>query len=49
MKVMMTLLKGGDDLSITLERTPRRLSSYKYPLQVENSLYFVLRSMNIPS
>ena len=41
------ILRGGDDLSATLKRTPRRLSSYVYALFTHRDL--VLRSMNIPS
>ena len=37
------ILRGGDDLSIALKRTPRRLSSYVC------GLFTVLESMNIPS
>ena len=41
------ILRGGDDLSVTLKRTPRRLSSYVYALFTHRDL--VLQSMNIPS
>ena len=41
------ILSGGDDLSVTLKRTPRRLSSYVYALFTHRD--FVLQSMNIPS
>ena len=41
------ILIGGDDLSITLKRTSRRLSSYVYALFTHRDL--VLQRMNIPS
>ena len=41
------ILSGGNDLSIILNRTPRRLSSYVHALFTHRDL--VLRSMNIPS
>ena len=40
-------LRVGDNLSIILTRTPRRLSSYVYALFAHQDL--VLQSMNIPS
>ena len=41
------ILRGGDDLSITLKRTPRRLNAYVYALFTHQDL--VLQSMKIPS
>ena len=40
------ILKGGDDLSVTLKGTPRRLSSWLYALFTHRD--FVVRSLNIP-
>ena len=41
------ILKGGDDLSVTLKRTPRRLNSYVYALVTHRDL--VLQRMKFPS
>ena len=41
------ILRGGDDFSVTLKRTPRRLSSYVYALFTHRDL--VRRNINIPS